>query len=76
MKKALEGDKLLLSADERRFEMRPVYVKYDFTDLEKALSKLYTNQSYSTLNDIKKELNRFFKDSNCARAWDSSDIQF
>lgn len=45
--------------------MRPAYVKYDFTDLEKALSKLYTNQSYSTLNDIKKELNRFFKDSNC-----------
>ena len=44
--------------------MRPAYVKYDFTDLEKALSKLYTKQSYSTLNDIRKELNRFFKDSN------------
>ena len=37
--------------------MRPAYVKCDFTDLENALSKLYTNQSYSTLNDIKKELN-------------------
>ena len=40
--------------------MRPAYVKYDFTDLEKALSKLYTNQSYSTLNDIKKELPAYF----------------
>lgn len=39
--------------------------KYDFSGLETAMSHLRHDQSQSTLNDIKDELNKFFADSKC-----------
>lgn len=40
-------------------------INYDFSNLELAVSRLKENQSMSVLNDIKKELNKFFNDSRC-----------
>lgn len=38
---------------------------YDFSGLQDSMNKLKTNQSQTTLNNIKKELNKFFRDSEC-----------
>jgi hypothetical protein len=38
---------------------------YDFSGLETAMSHLRQNQNESVLNEIRNELNRFFKDSKC-----------
>ena len=40
-------------------------INYDFSVLETAMFKLKSNPSPSNLNNIKSELNRFFKDSKC-----------
>lgn len=41
-------------------------IRYDFSDLEKAMSDLKKTQNSTVLNNIKRELNKFFKDSECA----------
>jgi len=38
---------------------------YDFSGLERAMSHLRHDQSQTTLNEIRDELNKFFKDSKC-----------
>lgn len=38
---------------------------YDFSGFERAMSHLKQRQDKATLNEIKSELNRFFKDSTC-----------
>ena len=38
---------------------------YDFSGLETATSHLRQRQDIRTMNEIKTELNKFFKDSNC-----------
>ena len=39
--------------------------KYDFTNLEQAMFNLKYNQTQEVLNDIRNELDKFFKDSKC-----------
>lgn len=38
---------------------------YDFSGLQNSMNKLKSSQSPAVLNNIKKELNKFFKDSDC-----------
>ena len=41
------------------------YIKYDFSDLERIMFNLKSDQSPNRLRQLKEELNRFFKDSVC-----------
>ena len=40
-------------------------IKYDFSDLEYACATIIDSDGRRGLNELKRELNRFFKDSNC-----------
>lgn len=40
-------------------------INYDFDDLTDAVAKLKQNQTSSNLNELKKELNKFYNDSTC-----------
>lgn len=41
------------------------YIKYDFSDLERIMFNLKSDQSPNRLRQLKEELNKFFKDSVC-----------
>lgn len=41
------------------------FFKYDFSDMEKIMLKIKDNPNTSNLNDLRQELNNFFKDSVC-----------
>lgn len=40
-------------------------IRYDFDDLEMACAEIIDSDGKRGLTNLKKELNRFFKDSNC-----------
>lgn len=40
-------------------------INYDFSNLEKAMGQFKNDQSTRSLNEIKSELNKFYKDSRC-----------
>lgn len=41
------------------------FLKYDFSDMENIILKIKDNPSTTNLNDLRQELNTFFKDSTC-----------
>lgn len=41
------------------------HFKYDFSDFNSCVTDIIVNPSYKNLNELKKELNRFFKDAEC-----------